>query len=172
MSHRFHTRQVVRWKDIDSWGVLNNAVYLTLLEQARYEYCRALGILVDGQIRFVLAEVRVRFAAPGRMGTTLDVAARTTSLRGSSFTMVYEVRDGARLLAEAESVLVWVDDDLRPAQIPDPVRAAIAAYEGIPARTEPRAGRAAPTSRGGRGPTSARPRRSRAGRSRTRRAAR
>jgi acyl-CoA thioester hydrolase len=134
MSYRFHCQQVVRWKDIDSWGVLNNAVYLTLLEQARYEYCRELGILVDGQIRFVLAEVRVRFAAPGRMGSTLDVAARTTGMRRSSFTMTYEVRDAGHLLVEAEAVLVWVDEELRPEAIPDPVRTAISAYENIPAR--------------------------------------
>ena len=46
---RFAAEVPLRWVDIDSWNVLNNAVYLTLMEQARYEYFAALDLLRDGQ---------------------------------------------------------------------------------------------------------------------------
>ena len=36
MSYRFTVNVPLRWVDVDSWGVVNNAVYLNLMEQARF----------------------------------------------------------------------------------------------------------------------------------------
>jgi len=39
-SFRFFTTLEVRWRDLDALGHVNNAVYLTYLEQARVHYMR------------------------------------------------------------------------------------------------------------------------------------
>jgi len=133
MVFRFSTEVPLRWVDIDSWGVLNNAVYLSLMEQARYEYFGKLGLLEAGQVGFVLAEATVRFLRPGRMGMRPSVSARTSRLGNSSFEMEYEVRAGAELLATGKAALVYVDAALKARPIPAAARRAIAAFEGIAA---------------------------------------
>lgn len=134
MDYRFETPTPLRWVDIDSEGIVNNAVYLSLMEQARFVYFRQLGLLRDGKVPFVLAEQVLRFRRPGRLGDEVATAARTTRLGNSSFAMEYEVRAGGAALATGSAVLVFVGDDLRPVPIPAAVRGAIAAFEGIAER--------------------------------------
>ncbi len=126
-------REVVRWKDVDAQGVLNNAVYLTLFEQARWAYFAGFEVMRGQRFPFVLAASSLRFLAPGRAGDVLDVAARVTRLGNSSFAMDYAVRRGEQPLAEGDASLVWVDEELRPMRIPEPVRSRIAVSEGIDA---------------------------------------
>lgn len=133
MSFHFTLRQPVRWKDIDAAGILNNAVYLTLVEQARYGYFDQLGLL-DGHadFSFLLGETTARYLAPGRAGMVLDVRARTSRLGNKSFDQEYEVEADGVLLARITARLVWCDANLKSCRIPDEVRTKIAAFEGIP----------------------------------------
>ena len=55
---QFVHETVTRWSDDDSQGVLNNAVYLTLFEEARHGFSRAAEVLIEGQVARV-AEVRL-----------------------------------------------------------------------------------------------------------------
>jgi len=125
---RFERRHPVRWVDIDVQGVLNNAVYLSLMEHARYEYFSALGVLDDPAVPFTLGDVHVRYHAPGRIGDELTVRARTSRLGTKSFEMAYEILQAERLLATAEATLVWMSDG-RSVPVPERVRAAIDAFE-------------------------------------------
>ena len=129
----------MRWQDADLQGVLNNAVYLTLFEQARLEYFGSLGLLRDGpSFPFLLGTTSVRYLAPIRAGEQLDVRSRVTRLGGKSFDMEYEVHrvdadDGPAALGLA--TLVWVDKSLQSQVIPEPVRVLVAGREGISVRT-------------------------------------
>lgn len=129
MLFRFAAEVPLRWVDVDSAGVVNNAVYLSLMEQARYLYFAQLGLLDDHVVPFVLAEVQLEFLRPGRLGMKVEVASRVRHLGTSSFHMEYEVRAGQMVLATATAVLVFVDADVRPTPIPQPWREAIAAFE-------------------------------------------
>ena len=130
---RFETPTPLRWVDVDSEGVVNNAVYLSLFEQARYDYFAKMGGLRDGNIAFVLAEATTRFLVPGRMGMQVVTKARVQRLGRTSFEMDFEsIGDGTRLV-RGHAVLVWVDASLRPSPIDERTRRAIAAFEGIDA---------------------------------------
>ena len=131
MSYRFVTDVPLRWVDVDSEGVVNNAVYLSLMEQARFLYFEQLGLLERQRVEFVLAEATVRFHRPGRLGMQTRVAAATIQLGTTSFRMGYEVLADNMVLASGEVALVYVDSDLKPRPIPDAARAAISAFEGI-----------------------------------------
>lgn len=132
MLHRFIADVPLRWVDVDSEGVVNNAVYLSLVEQARFLYFEHLGLLADRKVPFVLAEAKVRFLRPGRLGMRTEVAVAVRSLGNTSFRMDYEVRCGIEVLAAVEAVLVFVDGALRPRPIPPDWRQAIAAFEELP----------------------------------------
>jgi acyl-CoA thioester hydrolase len=131
MMYRFAAEVPLRWVDVDSAGVVNNAVYLSLMEQARYLYFTQLGLLDDHVVPFVLAEVQIKFARPGRLGMKVEVAARVSRLGTSSFHMDYEVRAGQMVVATAAAALVFVDADVQPTPIPQPWREAISVFEEL-----------------------------------------
>lgn len=131
MIDRFVADVPLRWCDVDSEGVVNNAVYLSLMEQARFLYFDHLGLLPDRRVPFVLAEATVKFLLPGRIGMRTEVAASTRVLGKTSFQMDYEVRVGHQLLATGHAVLVFVDRDLRPVPIPAEVRETIRSFEDL-----------------------------------------
>ena len=133
MFYRFVADVPLRWADVDSAGVVNNAVYLSLMEQGRYLYFQHLGLLPDHTVPFLLAEATVKFLRPGRLGMKAEVAARTSGLGQSSFQMDYEVRAGDEVLATGHAALVFVDQAMRPRAIPEEVRSAIVQFEELPA---------------------------------------
>lgn len=136
MSFRFSIQHPVRWKDIDAAGILNNAVYLTLVEQARYSYFRHLDLLEGpADISFLLGETTASYKAPGLAGMDLTIRIRTSRLGNKSFDQEYEVACAELLLATVTARLVWADENLASAVIPDGVRQALAQFEGIPERS-------------------------------------
>jgi acyl-CoA thioester hydrolase len=107
----FKVRIHTRWSDEDNHGVLNNAVYLTLLEEARYAYFSSLGLLEDNRFPFVLAQAHVRFVAPGRGGCDVEVELGTLRIGTTSFEQAYRVReaDSGAVWCEARALLVVFD---------------------------------------------------------------
>ncbi len=107
----FTARLATRWCEEDNQGILNNAAYLTLFEEARLAWCRALDLMEGGSFPFVLAQANVRFVAPGRGGAEVDVALETAHVGNSSFVQRYRVTDAATgaVWSEAEALLVCVD---------------------------------------------------------------
>lgn len=129
MFYRFVADVPLRWVDVDSAGVVNNAVFLSMMEQARYLYFQHLGVMQDHAVPFVLAEATVKFERPGRLGMRTEVATRTRSIGETSFQMDYEVRAGELVLATARAALVFVDEAMRPRRVPDDWREAIRQFE-------------------------------------------
>jgi acyl-CoA thioester hydrolase len=129
MFFRFAAEVPLRWVDVDSAGVVNNATYLSLMEQARYLYFQHLGLMTSHAVPFLLAETTVKFLRPGRLGMKVEVAARVRDLGTSSFHMDFEVRAADEVLVTAQAALVFVDQTLRPTPIADDWRATIAQFE-------------------------------------------
>jgi acyl-CoA thioester hydrolase len=109
-----HEKQIeIRWRDQDAYGHVNNAVYLTYLEEVRDEWLeRALGDSGNAW-GYVTARVAIDF----RRELTQDddaVVARLwlTRIGTSSVTTREElVTVGGELAAEAEAVLVARDTE-------------------------------------------------------------
>jgi acyl-CoA thioester hydrolase len=131
MFFRFAAEVPLRWVDVDSAGVVNNATYLSMMEQARFLYFQHLGLIADHAVPFVLAEVTTKFERPGRLGMRTEVATAVTKLGNTSFGMAYEVRAGDLVLATAVATLVFVDAQLRPAPIPAAWRQCIGEFEQL-----------------------------------------
>ena len=123
--HFEHTERI-RWVDLDAAGVLNNAVYLTLLEQARFAYFGTLGLIDGHQFPFLLGDTHVRYLHPGQAGDLVTIRCSVTRLGGKSFDMSYELVTGDTTLARAEATMVWVDESLKSIEIPAEARALMA----------------------------------------------
>ena len=134
MPETFVQEETFRWSDVDAMGVVNNAVFLTLFEQARFGYFGSLGVMSGDYFPFVLGSTSARFESPGRSGMRVRISARVLQLGNKSLDMTYAVHCEGTQLATGTATLVWVDAALASTPIPDTVRAAIAAREGIPAR--------------------------------------
>lgn len=121
----------VRYRDIDSLGHVNNAVYITYLEQARVEYIRDVFATTPLSPGFVVAHVSVDYERPIELEDSVVVALGVTDIGRASVTMGYEIRAEGELAATAETVIVALDDQTRdPVPVPDAWREHIAAHEG------------------------------------------
>jgi acyl-CoA thioester hydrolase len=125
----------VRFRDLDAFGHVNNAVYFTFMEMARVEYFALLGILKPGEFPrpfFIIAEATCQFKAPIDMETALIVQSRVSRLGNSSFDMDYRFVDEASgaVLATGRTVQVTYDYTAgRSVSLPDEWRTAIARLE-------------------------------------------
>lgn len=108
---RFRYTLTTRWSDEDTQGELNNAVYLTLFEEARHRLFHGLGLLDDNRFPFVLAQCNVLFVAPSRGGAEVIVEGATTHVGTTSITQAYRLIDArsGKVLCEAEARLVAWD---------------------------------------------------------------
>jgi acyl-CoA thioester hydrolase len=128
MAYIFSHRVEVRFRDCDPLGHVNNAVYLTYLEQARLFHWRALwGFGIDPTARVpgvILARVEIDYRLPAKYGETLDVRIELAAIGKSSFTYDYEVVDAQeRVVASARTVQVMYDyAAAKPVPIPDDIR--------------------------------------------------
>jgi len=123
--YRLTVEVPVRFRDIDALGHVNNAVYLTYLENARIEYCgRVFGMRKVAEIDFVIARVEIDYRGASYVGETLVVGVRVSSLGGASFEMEYRVEDkvSQRLVAQAKTIQVFYDVALARPKRPDEER--------------------------------------------------
>ena len=99
-------RQQVRFRDCDPLGHVNNAVYLTYLENSRFALWKAQG--VEGVI---LARAEVDYRSQSRYGDELEVRVRLEGFGRSSFRYAYEIVDlpTGRLVVAAKTVQVHFD---------------------------------------------------------------
>lgn len=129
----FIHRLDVRFRDCDPLGHVNNAVYLTYLEQTRFNHWRSLWDfgpdLPPGTPGVILARVECDYKRPARYGDTLEIRMRVAAVGRSSFQYEYEIVDAqGRTVALARTVQVMYDYAAeKPVPIPDHIRALLAA---------------------------------------------
>lgn len=111
---RFYHPIEVRYGDLDPQGHVNNAKFMTYMEQARVQYIKHLG-LWDGksflEIGFILAEARVTFLAPILFIQQVRVGVRVSRLGNKSLDMEYCIEDiqTGQEMARGSSVQVAYD---------------------------------------------------------------
>ena len=118
MDLRFETELPIRYRDLDTLEHVNNAIYGTFLEEARFRYFeRVLDVSIDDR-GIVLANLNVDFRRPITLPDgTVRIACGVTEIGGSSFRIGYRVYSGGddEPAATAETVLVAVDgQETRP----------------------------------------------------------
>jgi acyl-CoA thioester hydrolase len=100
-----HT-ETVRFRDVDSLGHVNNAAYLTYLEQARIAFLAPFGA---DQTQMILARVEIDFRSQVGFGDEVELEVRPLRVGTKSFELGYTLRVRGEIVAEAKTVLVAFD---------------------------------------------------------------
>ena len=133
---RFHLPLEVRYADLDPQWHVNNARYLTFLEQGRMAYLVHLG-LWDGQdfnrLGMIVADLHIAYLAPVTLWQKMRLDLRATRIGTKSLAFEYEIVDGisGEVAARAESVMVAYDYEAHASmRVPEDWRQKISAFEG------------------------------------------
>jgi len=131
---RHRTRIDVRFRDIDAFGHVNNAVVSSYVELARVRYLvDVLQVQPIGVMPLILAHISIDYLSPILFEDVVEVGSRVDWLGTSSIAMSHGLTAAAdgRELARSGSVLVTYDyEQNRPMPVPGDWRQALAAYEG------------------------------------------
>jgi acyl-CoA thioester hydrolase len=132
--YRHRTSLQVRFRDIDAFGHVNNAVYFSFIELARIRYL--LDVLQPDvpfdRLPLILARVELDFRSPIEFGEDVTVETRVDRIGHTSFGMSHRMTAGAeaRLVGDVRTVLVTYDyAAARPIPVPDDWRRGIGAHE-------------------------------------------
>ncbi|MFZ9100801.1 MAG: acyl-CoA thioesterase [Candidatus Planktophila sp.] len=109
----YTNQQFVRWDDIDAFGHVNNAKYLTYIQEARFQwswYQYASKNEKPTLVEMVVAKAEVDYLVPiYEGGRFYDVTLWVEQIGNSSFTLGYEVLgDNGVIHAKVKSVQVAV----------------------------------------------------------------
>ena len=134
--HYYHLVEV-RYGDLDPQGRVNNAKYLTYIEQGRVFYLRHLKLWEGSSfldIGIIMADVHMTFKKAIQFGDPIRVGVRISRLGNKSMQSEYcieDSRDGS-IYATGASVLVAYDyRNERSVPIPEEWRRVIMEFEGM-----------------------------------------
>ncbi len=133
--YRHRTTLQVRFRDIDAFGHVNNAVFFSYVELARIRYL--LEVLEPDEpfdrLPLILARVELDYRSPIEFGEDVVVDTRVERIGRTSFDMSHRMSaapDG-RLVGDVQSVLVTYDyAAARPMPVPTDWRRLIGQHEG------------------------------------------
>src|SRR5690606_31497180 len=122
----------VRWRDMDAMGHVNNAKYVSYLEEARVRWMNTVpGVSMSDRIAPVVAATNVNYRAPIVWPNDIVVELFVERVGNSSVTIGHRIldqKDESVLYSDGNVVVVWMDTRTgRSAPLPEAIRAAVAA---------------------------------------------
>ena len=133
---RFFYSVQVRYSDLDAQWHVNNARFLTLLEEARLHYLLDLG-LWDGNsfldLGVIIADIHVAYLNAIKLDEEIKVGMRVSHIGNKSITIENEIL-GSQDDVKARAEVVWVTYDFKKQcsiPVPENWRRIIQEYEGL-----------------------------------------
>jgi acyl-CoA thioester hydrolase len=135
--HKYQLR--VRNFEVDSQGIVHNAIYLEYCEIGRVEYVRNLGIqllptgVFDSGVKINVKRNEINYEAPAMLDDLVDVYTRISYKKNSSFCFEHLVTQSqtGKLLVTQKSVQVNLNNQTgKPERLPDHLRKIITDFEG------------------------------------------
>jgi acyl-CoA thioester hydrolase len=117
----------LRWRDLDALNHVNNANFMTYVEEARIRWFESAGDdWLSGARAPLLAAVQMNYRIPIPYPGQVFIELMTERVGNTSLTLSHRiVSEGGSLYADGHSVLVWIEvASGRPVPLPDAVRAA------------------------------------------------
>ncbi len=109
---RFTYHCALRWSDLDAYGHVNNARFLTLYEEARvammFVDARKAGV-TSFEEGVVISRHEIDYLRPVDYGDPVRIELWIEELKPSRFTVAYELFDGDRVASRARTVCVPYD---------------------------------------------------------------
>ncbi|UCH93008.1 MAG: acyl-CoA thioesterase [Candidatus Aminicenantes bacterium] len=117
--------QTVASYELDSFGHVNNAVFLNYLEKARCDFMILKGLHFSDFFKWhrypLVVRARLEYKRPAAADDKLLIKGWISHHTKASFTLQYEItnQDTGQLILTGETFHVFVDDNNRPARIPE-----------------------------------------------------
>jgi acyl-CoA thioester hydrolase len=109
---KYLNKQFVRWDDLDAFGHVNNAKYLTFAQEARFLWATeefSAAMRESSLIEMVVARAEVDFIEPiYDGGRFVDVEIGIEKIGNSSFNMLFTISDAGKVFAKVKTVQVAV----------------------------------------------------------------
>jgi acyl-CoA thioester hydrolase len=109
---KYLNKQFVRWDDLDAFGHVNNARYLTFAQEARFIWSTeefSTAMRESSLIEMVVARAEIDFVAPiYDGGRFVDVEISVEKIGNTSFVLLYTISDGGQVFAKMKTVQVAV----------------------------------------------------------------
>lgn len=117
----------VRWRDMDAMGHVNNAKYVSYLEEARVRWMLGVeGVSMTDRVAPVVANTNVNYRAPIMWPNDISVELYVERVGGSSVTIAHRIvdqKDPSVLYSDGNVVVVWIDTQTgKSAPLPEAVR--------------------------------------------------
>lgn len=133
---KHHISIKVRFSDLDAMGHVNNATYLTYLEEARIAYFNEVLNYTENNLAFgaVVAKIEIDYIRQIELGDIIEVYTKCSSFGNKSsdiehLIVIKKVKDNLTA-AKAKTKLVSFDYKLRKSvPVPRDVKAKIETYE-------------------------------------------
>ncbi len=125
----------VRYDEVDAQSIVGNATWLNLLQLARIEYLRNIGLLIEGgktPVQIVVRRAVVEYVSPARFDDAVILRTRCSYLGHSSARFEYLADSVEKLrYVVAETVVVCIDmATFRSTPWPQIFRERIQEFEG------------------------------------------
>src|SRR6185437_5318512 len=119
--HRFALS--VYFEDTDAYGIVYYANYMKIMERARSDMIRAVGVDQSAEVRrsgsaYAVVEVNIRYRRPAKLGDDLLVFSKVDQVRASSVHIQQRVMRGQELLTDAKVTAAFLDREGRPRRQP------------------------------------------------------
>ncbi len=122
----------VRMPELDSFGHVNHAVFLTYFEHARFEALKeagfAWGVLAERQWSIFVVRIEVDYLAEATREDRLLIRTWAESFRRTSMVLAQEIvraDDPTVVVTQARVTAVWIGPDRRPMRVPPDVQAGL-----------------------------------------------
>ena len=131
--HSITTPITIRFRDIDSMGHVNNAVFFTYFEEGRKVFIHELfGLERPSDFQFILAHVRCDYLKPVKLNDLVSLRVWISDIGRKRFDMQYaltEAENEALIYARGQSTQVFYDYQAnRSREIPEAVRFRLEPY--------------------------------------------
>lgn len=127
--HLFRMPLELRWRDLDAFNHVNNANFLTFLEEARIRWLETIGEdWVTDTFAPLLAAVQLNYRQPIPYPSSVVVELFAERIGNTSAAIGHRIAgaDGAAVYADGHVVMVWIDRaGGRPIPLPEGVRRAM-----------------------------------------------
>jgi acyl-CoA thioester hydrolase len=125
--YKYKTPIHIRFSDMDAYGHVNNAVYLTYFEIARGNYWRNVVKWDWNKTGIILGRSEVNYLKPITLDDKIECYVRTTRIGNSSFDVMYILvkitENGPEICTTGKTVCISYDYQAnKSVKIPEPER--------------------------------------------------
>jgi len=122
----FETTIEVRGYELDSYGHVNHAIYVSYLEHARWKMLEQEGIGLEHFKKWsrwpVIAGLEIQYQKPAFLGDRLDVRTEVVEVGRTSFTFSQTIHRAGQPVVQAKVRAVMINEHGRPASMPDEMK--------------------------------------------------